>query len=264
VCSPDGNKASLLVSEPSDSYRVKDVHEKDVFCIRSAWGSDECFPSVGGYPEFGMRDHGWIWGASSGLQASQNEVVNEWSLPRGDSFRRSILAKNPSDGVIGRFDFSVTHPRFVATSQGEFGCFGVYASHALFAAEAGDVLEVWDREEGEQGEQERTLCWRGVFPNPADRVAQKFFVTGKNRLEAILIRKQLRIQIRVICGKELPHLGIWWCNNGWGDGRAHQTIGIEPTNALSDGPVFQEDESNKFSNSCVTERFSYEFKWTRD
>jgi hypothetical protein len=258
VCSSTVDKNSLLVTEPLDSFPVKDAHEDDIFDIRSAWGIDECFPYVGSYPECGVRDHGWIWGVSSKAQVRQDEVVNEWTLPKGEVFRRSIVSRVPSGGAIGCFDFSVTHPRSVLTFQDGLGCLGIFASHALFSAEAGDVLEVWD---GEEGRRERKLCWRGVFPAPDKRVARKFFVSGQKGLVAILFRKNLGIQIRIACQKDLPHLGIWWCNNGWGDGRTHQTIGIEPTNALTDGPVFQQVSSCCEERNPVTERYSYEISW---
>jgi hypothetical protein len=254
ACLPSGEKAPLFVSEPSDSHRGSPVHASDIFDIRSAWGSDECFPSVGAHPECGMRDHGWIWGAFSEMQQLQNGVSHKWQIPGDVVFKRNVFAAPSADGVAALFCFEVTHPRFVKVLQSDLSCLGVYASHALFSVDEGDVLEICSEADSQDGQK---VFWRGEFPNSTSPVARKFFVTGGKKLSAHLMRKKLGIRVKVNCEDNLPHLGIWWCNNAWGDGRPHQTIGIEPTNALSDGPIFQKD-SHPGNQGKVTGRYSYE------
>ncbi len=254
----EGKSISLLVQRPQDALAPSSPQADDIFDIRSAWGIDECFPSVAGYPKMGMRDHGLIWGSPAILQKRQNWLLTEWNLTERDIFRRDIVAMNPCDDATGRFAFSLAFPSYFNTSYPDFGCKSIFASHALFAAEAGDVLEIWD---GEESEYKSTLCWRGFFPNADEKVAQKFFITGRRKLVARLFRKHLRLEIKVVCQENVPHLGIWWCNNGWGDGRIHRTIGIEPTNIASDGPIFQPFQRPSIQFPVETANFTYEISW---
>ncbi|MEY2988968.1 MAG: hypothetical protein RJB13_2489, partial [Pseudomonadota bacterium] len=86
----------------------------------------------------------------------------------------------------------------------------------------------------------QTLTSRSFAPN-GQAIASKFYIeTGKSGAFATsIVSKSRNLRIDVIQDNSLPWLGIWWCHNGWGDGRPHSTVGIEPTNIPSDGPVLR-------------------------
>ncbi len=254
----DGSIHSLLVSKPSD-FSIRSPGLSDVFDIRHAWGMDECFPSVGAHPECYLRDHGWIWNSLGTHQHLENSLVSEWALWDNQFFQRSISTPNQvalgcaSSTSAPGFLVSTRFPRVLSMPQNDLRISSLYAAHALFAAEESDILEIWAGER----EQEGAICWRGVFPESRKTVARKFFVEGRGKLWARLIRSRLGIEIKIICGDGLPHLGIWWCNNGWGDGRSHRTIGIEPTNHLSDGPIFRSLDTEALPSPICECSFRY-------
>jgi len=86
---------------------------------------------------------------------------------------------------------------------------------------------------------------RRTFAPDEKPVASKFYIeAGKSCAFATSILSERRkVRGDVIQESSLPWLGIWWCHNAWGDGRPHSTIGIEPTNIPSDGPVLTVDST---------------------
>jgi hypothetical protein len=229
----------------------------DRFDVRRAWGFDECFPTVGGFPAAGLRDHGWLWGAPLRMSSGGvSELLSVWSSPSGVCFERRVTALPLEAGECGSFCFELDYLPLVPL-LGEHGrspnsCLALYAAHALFAMETGDELQVWDCRE----ESCPTFVWGAVFPDAADRQAQKLYLTGVGRLEARLFRRSLGVEIQIRCGRQLNYMGIWWCNNGWGDGREHRTVGIEPTSHPSDGPVLAAPMGDSRDQEPVRASFS--------
>ncbi|MEN9529389.1 MAG: hypothetical protein RI932_1262, partial [Pseudomonadota bacterium] len=175
-----------------------------------------------------------------------------WSV--GDThFKRTISAASKSlpANRLGAFEFQVQfdtsvplqtfNPEFHASLRAK----SIYASHTLFAAEPGDVVE-WGvvlennvlNEVLHSDFSIQILASRKFAPD-SQPVASKFYVqtSQKGLFCTSLVRKRLGVRIDVLQESNLPWVGIWWCHNGWGDGRPHSTVGIEPTNLPSDGPV---------------------------
>ncbi len=261
VKTSSGDSIPLLVEKPAD-YVPEVVPGVDAeFTIQHAWGLDECFPSVAPYREFGLRDHGWIWGTPAQTAVRQNWATSEWKISDRNVFRRDIVALAPTDGAIGRFAFTLTFPTFFPTGSKSACSVALYAAHALLSAEEGDMLQIWD---GVDSDASRRLVWEKAFPSPDMPVAQKTFFTGREKLFARLVRKRLRLEVLFQCEHGLPFLGVWWCNDGWGDGRTHRAVGIEPTNHYSDGPLLQHFYPPSGSIPQTSAEYTLEVRWLRD
>ncbi len=165
-------------------------------------------------------------------------LATGWTLPSGVTVQRRITALPPASGECASFGFEFDFPAQVAlthlASAEPLSCLGLYAAHALFAVDTDDVLQIWEV----SGEGNSTFVWEGKFPEPTLRQAQKFYVSARGGIEARLFRRNFGVEVRLNSHAQLNHMGIWWCNSGWGDGREHRTVGIEPTTHPSDGPVF--------------------------
>jgi hypothetical protein len=251
----------LLVEPPADAAPELVPGVNAQFTIQHAWGLDECYPSVSPYREFGLRDHGWVWGTPGETSIRQNWAMTEWKITERNVFRRDIVALAPCDGAIGRFAFTLTFPTCFPTGFGSASSAPLYAAHALLSAEEGDVLQIWD---GVDSESSRRLIWEKEFPSPDTPVVHKTFFTGKEKLFARLVRKRLRLEVLFQCEPGLPYLGIWWCNDAWGDGRPYRSVGIEPTNHHSDGPVLQHFLPPSGSIPQTSAEYTVEVRWLRE
>jgi hypothetical protein len=108
---------------------------------------------------------------------------------------------------------------------------GLYAFHALFLMETGSRLSFLNASA-------KAHLW-GVFPSPAEPCAHKFYMRAQS---ALLVHPDSSACRLTVLDSEPGNFGIWWCNNGWGDGREHRVAGLEPTTHLSDGPLFDTSE----------------------
>lgn len=234
---PEGAEAALAAGRLEDAPR---------FTIHAAWGADECYPSVGGLPGFAaahVRDHGEIWGRRCVVSA-RGEAHHDcaWTLPLPGSpvLRRRLHldvtsgptsdAARPTDGAgTPRLTVELSFPAHVPAVAGTktTSLEALYAFHALFSMETDSRLVLLDASAKE--------VFRGVFPSPQHPCAHKFFV----RASAAVIAHPGGATCRVeLAAGEQGNFGIWWCNNGWGDGREHRVLGLEPTTHPSDGPLF--------------------------
>ena len=248
------------------------------FNSSEAWGGDECFPTIAGNTKPWLRDHGMVWSQPVYMQhSSETHIASTWDVTlddsaRGSFFERTIRSLSSTTSVPGAgssatpgnslgktagvFEFEMKFPKYQTCNAPEpFLLQALYSSHALFNFDTGDTFTVFRNNEtfftrtvpgAEQHEADKKYFSEASAENLASPAAH-------NSLRAILVRKSLGVQIEIVCEKGLPHLGVWWCNNGWGDGRPHRTIGIEPTNFASDGPLFLSGSpENTAQNSSIT------------
>ncbi|MFZ9519101.1 MAG: hypothetical protein ACO3A4_01355 [Silvanigrellaceae bacterium] len=223
------------------------------FQSTDAWGGDECFPTIGGSELWQLRDHGDIWGQTPQVfYAKENGCLVGWQSGK-TQFKRLINGRKISEQakLLGAFSTQVTFPANTPlafadnSTRHDASLKAVYASHALFAAEPGDRIE-WsiltgptDLENALTNPGAREVLSTMIFAEDDKPIASKFYVqTDTTKIfSTSLIRKRLGLRIDVLQDSSLPWVGVWWCHNGWGDGRPHSTVGIEPTNLPSDGPV---------------------------
>jgi hypothetical protein len=223
------------------------------FTSLDAWGGDECFPTVGGSQLWNIRDHGAVWGKAPGLNfAHENQSSSGWSW-EGAHFKRTVRGQHQALSAsrmgafhfIIQFDASVPLKTFNPELHASLHAKSIYASHALFFAEPGDLVE-WGVVRGQsllesalQSDFSIDVLATQRFAPDAQPIASKFYVqtSPEGLFCTSLLRKKLGIRIDVLQDTSLPWVGIWWCHNGWGDGRPHSTVGIEPTNLPSDGPI---------------------------
>ena len=245
---------------------------RSVYDSSEAWGVDECFPTIAENAQPLLRDHGALWGQWMQSQThNPNEISSVWDLSsvfsvantlntekapdRPCVFKRKIWVEHtPADSNTATFHFEVQFPRVLTdASSSSVQIQSLYASHALFEAQANDLFSVFAGKE---------VLYSEPFPPAEKREANKRYFSHP-ALRAILVRPALGLKIEIVCEQNLPHLGIWWCNNGWGDGRDHRTIGIQPTNFASGGPLFLSDTHSKtpapelLSSSYDTCRFTW-------
>ena len=218
-----------------------------------AWGGDECFPTVGGSSLWNIRDHGDLWARTpSVFYANDNKCFTGWNTNESQ-FKRTISTEPAGalQNTLGMFRFEIQFPSStpIALADGsqrqDLNLVSAYASHALFAAEPGDRIE-WsvlppnvDLVAAAQKQHPQQILSAREFAPDGSPVASKFYMkTSADRVfVTTLIRQKLKLRIDVLQDSSLPWLGVWWCHNGWGDGRPHSTVGIEPTNVPSDGPI---------------------------
>lgn len=219
-----------------------------------AWGGDECFPTIGRSTLWNLRDHGDLWAQTPTVFFGRdNECFTGWQKDGEFYFKRSVSALPVSreTRTLGVFQSKINFPsqtvlrRANGSLQSDLRVISTYASHALFAAEPKDRIE-WATLPGvtqldsalEKIAARQTLASQ-VFAEDGSPVASKFYMrtSAPQIFITTLIRHRLRLRIDVLQDSSLPWVGLWWCHNGWGDGRPHSTIGIEPTNCPSDGPV---------------------------
>lgn len=270
---PSTGKLTRLMHENKNLFVEPLAHEREqalsdenrlLFQSLDAWGGDECFPTVGGSKLWELRDHGVVWGKAPSLNfAHDNQCTSGWQW-NSTHFKRTIksLRENIKAPRLGAYsihiNFSELFPlnTFHPEIHSEIHAKSIYASHALFAAEPGDFVE-WGFiplhstvDSVLAGEFSRQVLAARKFAEVAAPVASKFYIqTPPGQLFfTSLVRKELGLRIDVVQSDTLPWVGIWWCHNGWGDGRPHSTVGIEPTNIPSDGPILNL-ESNKLSAS---------------
>jgi len=264
---------------------------RDKFTSLDAWGGDECFPTIGGSQIFSLRDHGALWARTPEFFSVLNqECSTGWRCGQHHSFKRTVTARNigeeqaasthparhdlnheakSRDNVLGVFQFQINFPQQMPLDaftescnhdlNGHLNLISTYASHALFAAEPGDTLE-WATSPGHTdlktalnaGYPRQRLASR-VFAENQSPQASKFYVqtAAPQIFVTSLIRHSVGIRIDVLQNASLPWVGIWWCHNGWGDGRPHSTIGIEPTNQPSDGPILLAGRSDFTGHSAA-------------
>jgi hypothetical protein len=243
----------LVLPLAHEKERALSSEKRDAFESLDAWGADECFPTVAGSALWNVRDHGDIWARTPDVfYGNKGQCFTGWQV-NDHQFKRTISALTATERqkVLGIFQFDVRFPSQLALIQAngsvsrDLNLVSAYASHALFAAEPGDTIEwsvlptVADLQSALQKNVTQQLLSARTFAPNDQPVASKFYM--KTDSEKIfmtsLIRRRARLRIDVLQDASLPWLGIWWCHNGWGDGRPHSTVGIEPTNIPSDGPV---------------------------
>lgn len=254
IVSLQSPNANLFVSAHDEELeRALTDENRSQFGSLDAWGGDECYPTVGGSELWGIRDHGSLWSRTPTLQYAQpHQCTTGWQTKHGQ-FKRSILPaiQMPSPHRLGAYTFQCEFSSQVPCTREDGTLFpqvnllSLYASHALFAAEAGDWVE-WGTvpqaltlEDALSNDVTREILAMRVFAEDKAPMASKFYLqTQRNMIFCTsLVRKRLGVRIDVLQDDSLPWVGIWWCHNGWGDGRPHSTVGIEPTNIPSDGPV---------------------------
>lgn len=192
-----------------------------------AWGSDWCYPTISAFPPE-LRDHGEIWGRPVQLMHYTNTSIELGYCVFNGFFKVQIQSIEPSNesGVDAQFKFSLQFSESLQSSPWHHW-FGLFAMHSLFQAQPGDVLEIRDH-------QSELARW--VFPENQETQAQKFYVSGET-LQAHWRRNSHRHALEISHGG-LHGFGIWWCNGAWGRGTS-RCVGIEPTNHLTDGPVWK-------------------------
>jgi hypothetical protein len=250
-----GTETDLLVV-PHESERQASLTPtaNNVFDAREAFGGDECFPTVSGFSHWNLRDHGELWGRTAEVQSTQGNVTTVWPLASQKAeFRRSIASLPLLGDRKCGFLFDVEFPAFYSVEiAGTSSCVeSLYASHALFSAEEGDVLVLAELSPEDlvqwnfSGNAEflkmcikKGMLYRQDFPEKAKPSAQKFYAQSDKKIVSLLHKKNANMTLVISQETGLPCTGIWWCNNGWGDGRDHRTIGIEPTTHATDGPIF--------------------------
>lgn len=245
---PKGAVAALASGQLQEATR---------FTIHEAWGADECYPTVGGLPRslrthehtsegsfLSLRDHGEVWGRPCEVSVHTSvQHVCSWSLrpevppsllePLWFRLERHLQLENTSG--VPRLSVTVTFPRRLALcasacSSPPLSIDALYAFHALFQMETGSRLSLLSRDS--------ELVFQGMFPSPADPCAHKFYAQASEALLEHPGGASCRIVLHDSAQAERGLFGIWWCNNGWGDGREHRVVGIEPTTHASDGPLF--------------------------
>ena len=232
-------------------------HQKEAsrFTIHEAWGADECYPSVGGlsgFSEAAVRDHGEIWGRTCVVDShGASHHHGSWTLPMPGSpvLRRKLLLEEIAG--MPRLRVELDFPWRLPFGTGATTGFleGLYAFHALFLMETGSRLSFLNSSAQE--------IFQGVCPSPAAPCAYKFYMRAAS---ALLVHPDSSACRLTVLGSEPGHFGIWWCNNGWGDGREHRVAGLEPTTHLSDGPLFDASNSDTFPTEKVR-RFAFQFEF---
>ena len=245
---------NLLVAPlPKDLPDALKDNGRDSFLSPDAWGGDECFPTIGGSALWKLRDHGDLWAKTPHVfYAQENSCLTGWQTGK-TQFRRIIGARSVAGQpkLLGAYSFQVTFPTLAPLpyandkARSDIALRAIYASHALFSAEPGDRIE-WSVLPGIPNLEatitqpfSREVLSTKVFADDNAPIASKFYLqTDNSKIFATsLIRKRAGLRIDILQDESLPWVGIWWCHNGWGDGRPHSTVGIEPTNLPSDGPV---------------------------
>ncbi|NBW80183.1 hypothetical protein EBR21_00365 [bacterium] len=245
---------NLLVAPlPQDLPEALCSDGRSSFQSPDAWGCDECFPTIGGSALWQLRDHGDLWAQTPHIfYAQENSCLTGWKSGKSQ-FKRIVAAQNVSGQtkLLGAYGFQVTFPILAPLMfanekpRSDMTLKSIYASHALFSAEPGDRIEwsvlpgVTTLETALTQPYSREVLSAKVFAEDNAPIGSKFYLqTDSSKIFATsLIRKRAGLRIDVLQDASLPWVGIWWCHNGWGDGRPHSTVGIEPTNIPSDGPV---------------------------
>jgi hypothetical protein len=262
-------ETNLLVEPMQHEWRSGlEPNPSNTFDSSVAWGGDDCFPSVAASSTWDLRDHGSIWGQQPTIiQAQSNTCTALWKQ-RQQLLERTIrgveLPENAA--ALGAFEIEINFPVslplscFTAeASDAHVSC--LYAWHTLFAAQPGDILTWGTTPEMPAPIQLATGAWkireraRRIFAPQGHREASKYYVetrTTEGGFVTSLLKAQTGIRVDVIQSVALPWVGIWWCHNGWGDGRPHSTVGIEPTNLPSDGPVLNFDPPANHEASVAT------------
>jgi hypothetical protein len=247
------------------------------FTIEQAWGADECFPTVAGLtdPFSGtsslMRDHGVIWGRE-GVAKNTTEISQsfEWKCEGTSPPSNSSCTDANQPGVltrslrlettvpqgfrpaIVRLWIDITFPSQIAIFQMSIGkkiqvtLDSLYAFHSLFQMETQSQLTLFGKDEAP--------VFSALFPPPEQPIAQKFFVLAKKGR----IEHPDGSRLDLVAGAGIEGFGIWWCNNGWGDGREHRTVGLEPTSHLCDGPLVA-PQSTQSEKNLKRVSFALEF-----
>lgn len=230
-------------------------NQSNEFNSSVAWGSDECFPNVAASRVWDLRDHGSIWGQQPDIVHSHNNSCTVIWKKKHLLFKRviSALSLPPSSAVLGAFELNMSYPTSIpltaisASPEAEGSVAGLYAWHTLFEANPGDTV-IWGTLEDlpdpiqlATGAWKINECARRIFAPEGNPIASKFYIqtNTSTAFATSILRKKIGVRVDVIQDISLPWLGIWWCHNAWGDGRPHSTIGVEPTNIPSDGPVLQ-------------------------
>ncbi|NBX16606.1 MAG: hypothetical protein EBR09_04500 [Proteobacteria bacterium] len=243
----------LVLPLPHERQRALTAENRNSFQSLDAWGGDECFPTVAGSALWNVRDHGDLWARTPDVfYGSQSQSFTGWNM-NGHQFKRTIssLVSTERTNVLGIFQFEIRYPsRMPLVSQHgglsqDVNLVSAYASHALFAAEPKDTIE-WSQlpsmnnlSSAAQKNPVQQLLSARTFAENNEPVASKFYMKTDSEKVFVtsLVRRRLGLRIDVLQDSSLPWVGLWWCHNGWGDGRPHSTVGIEPTNLPTDGPV---------------------------
>jgi hypothetical protein len=245
----------LVEPKPTEWQLGLEPNPSDVFNSSVAWGSDECFPNVAASEVWGLRDHGRVWGLQPEIIHAQNDSCTAVWKVNQLQFKRVVRALSfpENAAVLGAFEFEMSYASSVPLTalsdqnSSNVHAAGLYAWHTLFQMTPNDVVswgalpEVPDAIQLATGAwQIRSLASRAFAPE-GQAIASKFYIeTGSSGAFATsIVSKARKVRIDVIQDHTLPWVGVWWCHNGWGDGRPHSTVGIEPTNIPSDGPVLR-------------------------
>jgi hypothetical protein len=250
-----GNEELLVQAHEHELAAALTDDGRTAFESLDAWGADECFPTIGRSALWNLRDHGELWASTpSVFYATADQCFTGWEKD-GCQFKRTIssCAIPQERRALGAFLTQLNFPSAFGirlqdgTQRHDLRVASTYASHALFAAEPGDRVE-WSMLPKVDNLQSALLhqapyhvLGSRIFADDEENIASKFYLRTPATLVFVtsLIRRRLRLRIDVIQDSSLPWVGIWWCHNGWGDGRPHSTVGIEPTNTPSDGPVLE-------------------------
>lgn len=250
-----GNEELLVQAHAHELSASLTDDGRSSFESLDAWGADECFPTIGRSDLWNQRDHGELWARTpSVFYATAEKCFTGWEKD-GCQFKRTIssCAVPEARRASGAYLTHLNYPSAVnirlpdGTQRHDLRIASTYASHALFAAEPDDRVE-WSLLPKVDGLESalRTpapfhVLGSRIFAEDGEKIASKFYLRtpATQVFVTTLIRKRLRLRIDVMQDASLPWVGIWWCHNGWGDGRPHSTVGIEPTNMPSDGPVLE-------------------------
>jgi hypothetical protein len=210
------NGNNILVPAPNDS----------IFDIYQAWGWDECYPNVGVPKNSNLRDHGNCWRRQSStkikkISSKEYKVNTVWDnlLERIINIKYSNQKEIILNVLINPLDNLKIHNKFES----------IYSAHPLFLAQQGDNLTIFSDEKE---------IFNKTFETPKDKYANKYFFESfenDKKIISKLSRKKFILEIEQLV-KNIKYLGVWWCNDAWGDGREHRTIAIEPCTQKSDNP----------------------------
>jgi hypothetical protein len=240
--------------QPSNNTFINAAQPENNFTVDFAFGADDCFPTVG--KTLFHRDHGDIWGQKALWEKKSENFIKirhknfekEVQILNSQQLKKTLL-KNFENFPADQFFFhkpraiyfKVYFPMFSnISSNGENKFFeNLYASHALFNVQSENESSACSLAILEWRKQNIEVCSRSVFPKYEgnNKNALKTFFspheldsTKKPHTLGALWSRSSGSPSVLILTQPQTHLGIWWCNNGWGDGRHHQTVGIEPCN----------------------------------
>lgn len=266
-----GGEELLVLPLAQERQHALSAEKRDSFGSLDAWGGDECFPVVAGSALWNLRDHGELWARTpSVFYGNASQCFTGWQVNECQ-FKRTVSAMSATErhNILGLFHFDIRFPSHLPLLSGDgvlsqdMNIFAIYASHALFAAEPGDRIEwsvlpsMTSLETAAQKNTVQQILSARTFAEDGKSVASKFYMKTESEKIFVtsLIRRRCGLRIDVLQDASLPWVGVWWCHNGWGDGRPHSTVGIEPTNLPSDGPVLA--PTGTAQHRELTGRFSW-------